>query len=47
MRKLNEIEKQIVGSVSAERLMADTEEIARWVSLERFENFGNPSRLAG
>jgi hypothetical protein len=33
MRRLNEVEKQIVGSVSAERLMADTEEVARRVRL--------------
>src|SRR3712207_5237359 len=37
MRELSDVEGKIVGSVSPERLMADTEAIARWVRLSGTE----------
>ena len=37
MTKQNEVRDRITGSVSPERLMADTEEIARWVRLSGTE----------
>src|SRR5215213_9237518 len=37
MTEHNEVRDRIVGSVSGERLMADTEEIARWVRLSGTE----------
>jgi Peptidase family M28/PA domain len=37
MRELSAVERMIVGSVSHERLMADTEAIARWVRLSGTE----------
>ncbi len=37
MRELSDVEDQIVGSVSSERLMSDTEAIARWVRLSGTE----------
>jgi len=37
MRELSDVERKIVGSVSPERLMADTEAIARWVRLSGTE----------
>ncbi len=37
MRELSDVEGKIVGSVSSERLMSDTETIARWVRLSGTE----------
>ncbi len=37
MRELSDVEGKIVGSVSSERLMSDTEAIARWVRLSGTE----------
>jgi hypothetical protein len=37
MRELSDVERKIVGSVSHERLMSDTEAIARWVRLSGTE----------
>ena len=37
MRELSDVEGKITGSVSSERLMSDTEAIARWVRLSGTE----------
>ena len=37
MRELSDVEGKIIGSVSPERLMSDTEAIAQWVRLSSTE----------